>query len=131
VGVIPTAISAGECDDYALGSNGTLFGWGWNVDRELGDGGVTPQTKPQEIPLGRYVTPTGIAANYNFALAIATDNTPPAIARKAASAGGTGATLLAIGLVAVAVAAILAGGLFIARRRSRPSPPSEPPVAPV
>jgi alpha-tubulin suppressor-like RCC1 family protein len=131
VGVTPTAISAGECDDYALGSNGTLFGWGWNVDRELGDGGVTPQTKPQEIPLSRYVTPTGIAANYNFALAIATDNTPPSVARKAASAGGTGGTLLTIGLVAVAVAAILAGGLFIARRRSRPSPPSEPPVAPV
>jgi alpha-tubulin suppressor-like RCC1 family protein len=133
VGVTPTAISAGECDDYALGSNASLYGWGWNIDRELGDGSTTPGTKPQEIPLGRYVSPTAIAANYNFALAIATDNTPRAPARKKAPAGGTGGTLLAIGLVvaAVAAAAIVGGALFVGRRRSsRGSPPSEPPVAP-
>jgi alpha-tubulin suppressor-like RCC1 family protein len=141
-GVLPTAISTSECDDYAIGSDGNLYGWGWNVDGELGDGATSPETNPEKISLAPGVSPTAIAGNYNYALAIGTSattgatpaeipgskaplaaapdpNNPPAAAPATVDPpAGLPETPFAVGLPVLA-AAILAGGLFIARRRGR------------
>jgi hypothetical protein len=136
-GVLPTAISASECDDYAIGTDGNLYGWGWDVDGELGNGTTTPDASPEKISLAPGVTPTGIGANYNYALAVGTTGITPAEipGSKAPLAGAPGPDDPPVGLpgtngpptglpeapfavgLPVLAAAILAGGLFVARRR--------------
>ncbi len=123
-GVRPTAISASECDDYAIGSDGNLYGWGWNVNGELGDGTTSPDTNPEKITLGTGITPTAIAANYNYALSIGTTNAPvAAIPEVNVPPTGLPEAPLTVGLPVAAVA-ILVGGLFIARRRARRTSPA-------
>ena len=132
-GVLPTAISASECDDYAIGTDGNLYGWGWNVDGELADGTTSPATNPEKVSLAPGVTPTAVAANYNYALAIGTTSSAPgatpgeipgsktlpaAVPETNGPPAGLPEAPFAVGLPVLA-AAILAGGLFIARRRSR------------
>ena len=102
------------------------------LDGELGDATTSPETNPEKISLAPGVSPTGIAGNYNYALAIGTSGTtgatpaevPGSRAPLAAAPGsndppaGLPETPFAVGLPVLA-AAILAGGLFIARRSGR------------
>jgi alpha-tubulin suppressor-like RCC1 family protein len=61
-GVTPTAISAGYGHSLLIGSDGNLYAWGTNTNRELGDGTITEHNSPEVISLGTSVTPTAIAA---------------------------------------------------------------------
>ena len=112
------------------------------LDGELGDATTSPETNPEKISLAPGASPTGIAGNYNYALAIGTSGTtgatpaevPGSRAPLAAAPGsndplaaapgsndppaGLPETPFAVGLPVLA-AAILAGGLFIARRSGR------------
>ena len=69
-----SAISAGQYHNLAIGSNGKLYAWGYNVDGQLGDGNeVTPST-PVTVNMPSGVTPTAIAAGGFHSLAIGSDD---------------------------------------------------------
>jgi alpha-tubulin suppressor-like RCC1 family protein len=73
-GVTPTAVAAGAgYDSLAIGSNGGLYAWGWNIAGQLGDGTTTDRDSPEAITLAAGVTPTAIAAGYYHSLAIGSD----------------------------------------------------------
>ena len=62
-GVTATAIAGGEYTAYALGSNGTVYAWGFGTNGELGNGTTTStQTTPVAVSLPTGVTATAIAA---------------------------------------------------------------------
>jgi len=81
-GVKPTAISAGELDGMAIGSDGNLYDWGSNTATingtlatfgELGDGTTTNHDSPEVITLGTGVKPAAISAGTAHSLAIGFD----------------------------------------------------------
>ena len=72
-GVKPTAISAGEVDSLAIGSDGKLYAWGDNTTGELGDGTTTSHNSPEAITLATGVTATAVSAGGTFSLAIGSD----------------------------------------------------------
>jgi hypothetical protein len=61
-GVKPAAISAGEVDSLAIGSDGNLYAWGDNSNGELGDGTTTSRNSPEVVTLADGVKPTAISA---------------------------------------------------------------------
>ena len=61
-GVTPTAISAGDFESFAIGSDGKLYGWGANEYGALGDGTIVQHDSPEVITLAPGVTPTAISA---------------------------------------------------------------------
>jgi alpha-tubulin suppressor-like RCC1 family protein len=72
-GVTPTAISAGQGQAYAIGSDGKLYAWGNNVYGNLGDGNTSNSDVPVVVSLPSGVTPTAIAAGFESAYAIGSD----------------------------------------------------------
>ena len=78
-GVKPTAISAGELDGMAIGSDGNLYDWGSNTATingtlatfgELGDGTTTTHDSPEVITLATGVVPVAVSAGLFDTLAI-------------------------------------------------------------
>ena len=73
-GVTPTAIAAGNRTNYAIGSDGNLYAWGYGSDGELGNGTETQaQTTPVTVSLPAGITPTAIAAGGSTGYAIGSD----------------------------------------------------------
>ena len=71
------AIAAGGYHALALKSDGTVWGWGWNGDGELGDGTVvTPRTLPQRVGGGvNFKDVIAIAAGPRHSLFLKSDGT--------------------------------------------------------
>jgi alpha-tubulin suppressor-like RCC1 family protein len=74
-GVTPTAISAGQYHNLALGSDGALYAWGDNTWGQLGNGGekvngCTCSAVPTPVHLPTGVTATVISAGYDYSLAL-------------------------------------------------------------
>ncbi len=58
-GVAPTAIAAGQDTGYAIGSNGSLYAWGYASSGQLGNGtNPTEQATPTAVSLPAGVVPT-------------------------------------------------------------------------
>ena len=74
-GKIITAINAGSGYALALASDGTLYGWGYNNDGELGNNSTTSSLAPTavDIPDGKKIVK--ISSGYTTGLALASDNT--------------------------------------------------------
>ena len=73
-GVTPTAIAAGADHSFAIGSNGNLYGWGYNGLDELGDGSTTDAHTPVEVGLSPVAKPptavaSGSSTDHSFAIA--------------------------------------------------------------
>jgi alpha-tubulin suppressor-like RCC1 family protein len=72
-GIKPAAISAGELDGLAIGSDGKLYAWGDNSFGELGDGTTTNHDSPEVITLATGIKATAISAGELDGLAIGSD----------------------------------------------------------
>ena len=76
-GVTARAITGGEYTAYALGSNGTVYAWGFGTNGELGNGMTTStQTTPVAVSLPSGVTATAIAAGTVNGYALGSNGTP-------------------------------------------------------
>ncbi|WP_395740314.1 S8 family serine peptidase [Prosthecobacter sp.] len=74
------AVTAGEYQTLALCSDGTVVGWGWNDQGELGDGTTTNRKLPVAVNTGASSalngkTVVGISAGYQHTLAVCSDGT--------------------------------------------------------
>ena len=75
-GVTATAVAAGALATYAIGSNGTVYAWGYGSDGELGNGTTTfTQSTPVSVSLPAGVTATAIAGGGLNGYAIGLDGT--------------------------------------------------------
>jgi len=73
-GVTPTAIAASDSTVYAIGTNGTLYAWGYDAQGEIGDGtAVELSATPTPVLLPPGVTPVAIAAGQESGYAIGSD----------------------------------------------------------
>ena len=68
-GVVPVALAAGDDHSLALGSNGTLYAWGYNGFGQLGNGTTTNEDTPVAVDFPAGVTATAISAGTYFSLA--------------------------------------------------------------
>ena len=73
-GVTPMAISAAQGAAYAIGSDGNLYAWGDGGLDKLGDGSMTSSDTPILVSLPNGVTAKAVAAGYESAYAIGSDN---------------------------------------------------------
>ena len=71
-GVTATAIAGGGLNGYVLGSDGAVYGWGYNLYGEVGNGtsGSQDVTTPTPVSLPSGVTVTALAAGGYHALAL-------------------------------------------------------------
>ena len=69
-GVTATSIAAGGYHSLAIGSDGNLYGWGYNAYGQLGDGETTEHNKPQLVSMPSGVRATALAAGLYHSLAI-------------------------------------------------------------
>ncbi len=69
-GVTATAISAGLFHSLAIGSDGKLYAWGYNIEGQLGNGTNTYSNVPVVVSLPSGVTATAISAGNFHNLAI-------------------------------------------------------------
>ncbi len=69
-GIKIVQLSAGYAQAFARTSTGKLYGWGYNSDGELGDGGTTWAMVPTAVHLPSGVAITQVAAGYYHALAL-------------------------------------------------------------
>ena len=72
-GVVPVAVAAGNDHSLALGSNGTLYAWGYNGFGQLGINTKTNEDTPVTVTLPNGAKATAIAAGTNFSLALGSD----------------------------------------------------------
>ena len=72
-GVTATTIAGGGGTGFAIGSDGNLYGWGYNVNGGLGDGTTSTSDTPVVVELPSGVTPKLITAGLGFAHAIGSD----------------------------------------------------------
>ncbi len=73
-GVVPTTIAASNATVYAIGSNGRLYAWGYDLQGEVGNGtAVEVSATPTRVQLPSGVTPTAIAAGNESGYAIGSD----------------------------------------------------------
>lgn len=66
-----TKISAGPYHDFAILEDGTVKGWGWNGQGQLGDGTVTDRTTP--VPIDNLKGTKSIMGGADFTLAAQPD----------------------------------------------------------
>ena len=69
-GVSATSVAAGLYHSLAIGSDGKLYAWGYNVYGQLGDGTNTMALSPEVISLPSGGTPSAIAAGQYDSLAL-------------------------------------------------------------
>jgi alpha-tubulin suppressor-like RCC1 family protein len=107
-----TAIAAGWYHTVALKNDGTVWAWGYNVFRQLGDGTTTDRTTP--VPVNGLSDVRAIAAGGNHTLALRSDGTVWAWGLNGNGQLGDGSPGLRTTLVQVGglsgVTAIAAGG---------------------
>jgi alpha-tubulin suppressor-like RCC1 family protein len=72
-GVVPVAVAAGNDHSLALGSNGTLYAWGYNGFGQLGNGTTTNEDSPVAVTFPSGVTATAVSAGTNFSVALGSD----------------------------------------------------------
>jgi uncharacterized repeat protein (TIGR01451 family) len=72
-GTTATAVSAGGYHSLALTSDGRVFGWGWSINGQVGDGGTTNRTTPVPAALPAGTTATAISAGQYHSLAVTSD----------------------------------------------------------
>ncbi len=72
-GITVTAIAAGQFHDLALTSTGTIYGWGYDGDGQLGDGKRTTPATPVTAAMPAGVHATAIAAGGYHSLAAGSD----------------------------------------------------------
>ena len=72
-GVTATTIAGGGGTGFAIGSDGNLYGWGYNVNGGLGDNSTSNSDTPVVVELPSGVTPKAITAGGGFAHAIGSD----------------------------------------------------------
>ena len=72
-GVTPKAIAGGGGTGYAIGSDGNLYSWGYNVYGQLGDGSTTNSNTPVVVSLPSGVTAKAVTGGGGFAHAIGSD----------------------------------------------------------
>ena len=72
-GVVPVAVAAGDDHSLALGSNGTLYAWGYNGYGQLGNGTKTTEDTPVTVTFPSGVTAIAIAAGEDLSLALGSD----------------------------------------------------------
>ncbi len=65
-------LAAGNYTTFAIGSNGTLYGWGYNDKGQLGDNTVTTPLSPITVSLPAGVQAADVAAGLHSALAVST-----------------------------------------------------------
>ncbi len=74
-GVRATAIAGGTETAYALGSNGTLYAWGYGSDGELGNNTTSSLSTPAIVQIPTGVTITALAAGELSGYALGTNGT--------------------------------------------------------
>ena len=117
-GVVPVAVAAGDDHSLALGSNGTLYAWGYNGFGQLGNGTTTNEDTPVAVDFPAGVTATAISAGTYFSLALGSDGNVYAWGDGNLGALGYGSmneqkTPVKVSLPAgVTASAIAAGGSF-------------------
>lgn len=67
------AVAAGDAMSFAIGSNDSLYSWGYNNFGQLGDGTTTQRTSPVTVQLPNGVLAKVVSAAGNSALAVGTD----------------------------------------------------------
>jgi alpha-tubulin suppressor-like RCC1 family protein len=88
--VLVTLASVGFSAFASAASSGTTFGWGENVDGQLGDGTKTPSSTP--VALSGLGDVTAIAAGGNFGLALLSNGTVMAWGNNGIGQLGNGTT---------------------------------------
>ncbi len=96
-GVKPTAVSAGELDSLAIGSDGNLYAWGDNTFGELGDGTTTQHDSPEVMTLATGITATAVSAGEFDGMAIGSDGNLYAWGTNTATINGTPETFGELG----------------------------------
>ncbi len=91
-GVTFTAVAAGAHHTLAVSSTGGVMAWGYNGNGELGDGANTNSTLPVTVQAPTGVTFTGVAAGFDFSLAVASNGTAWAWGKNSAGQLGDGTT---------------------------------------
>ncbi|MGD0881340.1 MAG: MBG domain-containing protein [Acidimicrobiales bacterium] len=69
-GVSATLVAAGLYHSLAVGSNGKLYSWGYNIYGQLGIGSETESKTPVAVTLPGGATPTAIAAGLYYSAAL-------------------------------------------------------------
>jgi len=72
-GVVPLAVAAGEDHSLAIGSNNTLYAWGYNGFGQLGNGTTTNASSPVAVSMPSGVHAVAVAAGSFFSLALGSD----------------------------------------------------------
>ncbi len=72
-GVTPKQIAAGGGTGYAIGSDGKLYGWGYNVNGGLGNNSTTNSSLPVVVQFPTGVTAKAVTGGGGFAHAIGSD----------------------------------------------------------
>ncbi len=73
LGIAALSVSAGYAHSLAVGSDGSLYAWGYNVDGQLGDGTTTTHLTPEAVGLPGGAIPLTVAAGYCHSLAVGGD----------------------------------------------------------
>jgi alpha-tubulin suppressor-like RCC1 family protein len=72
-GVTPLSVAAGNDHSLAIGSDGTVYAWGYNAFGQLGNGTTTDSHVPIAVSLPAGVSANAIAAGAFFSMALGSD----------------------------------------------------------
>lgn len=72
-GITFTDVDAGSYHSLAVGSDGLLYGWGYNGQGRVGDGTTAQRIAPVQLPTPTGVTFTTVDAGSTYSLALASD----------------------------------------------------------
>jgi alpha-tubulin suppressor-like RCC1 family protein len=91
-GVTATAVATGYVHSLALGSNGTVYSWGYNNDGQLGTGSAATAALPAAVSLPAGINATAIAANLGDGYALTSAGAVYSWGDNAAGELGTGSS---------------------------------------